>query len=303
MKISQYTTRSTIHKTACVFTFNSIEILESNCPWDVLFIAESSNRVGSDQGWAQVEQFMIQLVNQLTSPDNRFAEISFPVFPQSARIDFRLSDFLDASQRQNRQQVTNAIRNLNWLNTGFTINAVSQSFTLGANDVFACSPNQNTQQCSISGDRTNVQNVAIVIIFTPFDTNQVINQLNTLKQDVIYLIPVGVGNDPNLGNTLGALVSNARLVQAGSVNDLTSVNTINNIVNQLSNCPGPPGPPVFQVGPPGPEGPPGPPGSPGFPGGPGQVGPAGPAFPGPPGPVGPPGNQGPPGGLGRFSAL
>ena len=265
----------------------------------MLFIAESSSRVGF-QGWESVKNFMIQVVNQLTNPDNRFAEISFPVPQQTARIDFRLRDFLDGAQRQDRNQVTNTIRNLQWQNQLFNIRSVSQSFNLGANDVFACTPNPNTQQCFQSGDRTNIQNVAIVIIFTPFDPNQVINELNALKQDVIYLIPVGV-NDPNLGNTLSTLANNARLVQVSNINDLTSPNTVNNILNQLSSCsaPQPPQPPP-NVGPPGPPGPPGPTGGAGFPGGAGPAGPPGPAFPGPAGARGPQGPTGPRGGLGKI---
>ena len=281
------------------YRFTTILISESSCAWDVLFIAESSDRVGF-QGWDLVKNFMIQVVNQLTNPDNRFAEISFPI-QQTARVDFRLRDFLDGAQRQDRNQVVNAIRNLQWLNQPFSVRPVSQSFNLGANDVFACTPTANTQQCFQSGDRTNFQNVAIVIIFTPFDPNQVINELNALKQDVMYLIPVGV-NDPNLGNTLSTLASsNARLVQVVNLNDLTSPNTVNNIINQLSSCQAPQIPPV--VGPPGPAGPPGPPGAPGgpgFPGGPGPAGPAGPGIQGPPGSIGPRGPPGSQGGLGKI---
>ncbi len=274
-------------------------VSESNCEWDVLFIAESSATVGA-AAFSSVRTFMQSVVRGLVNRNTRFSEIYFPQPPFQATVHFQLNTHLDINQVTDRNRVNNAIGSTPYNGLPFSIVAAEDAFRQGSSTVFACTPNSNTDECLRSGDRVNVLNVAIVIIFSPIDTNQLFTQLAALRQDVIYLIPVGIGSRFDLDNTLGALLSNANLIQVQTVGDLTSESTINSLVQQLSVCgPGPPGPGIR--GAPGPIGPPGFPGAPGVPGGPGPPGVRGPGFPGPPGvqgPAGPPGLPG--GGFGKF---
>ncbi len=215
---------------------------ESNCAYDVLFITDASSTVGQ-AGWTEVENLMIQIVQQMVNPDTRFAQVYFPDQNQASSIEFRLNSFL-SNGMTDRNQVINALRRGtagNQLNQIFSVNSVTDSFSVAANNIFACTPDQNNANCAASGDRPNVDNVAIVVLFNQFDASQfsLQVQLNALKADVTYLELLGVNSvlQPSIQPTLAGLARNARFIEMFDASALTSQATVNDVINQLSSCP------------------------------------------------------------------
>ncbi len=179
--------------------------------------------------------FLSNIVRQMTNPDTRFSYITFPA-SNSVSSELRVQLNTNQLGLTSRNAVLNEFDNIRLqppINPGqFTTQSLVDAFSVGARQVFTCSPTATANCEAASGDRPNVQNVAVLVIFSQFDANLVATTLATLQVDVLYLVPVGVGI-----NVPTNLADNAQTVQVFNPNQLRTPVPVNGVIDQLITCP------------------------------------------------------------------
>lgn len=262
--------------------------------WDLQLIAEMPQ---VQQDWQTVQNFMVTLLERLTQintdPRANSLQPNDPTYLRVSEIHIGSQALMgfNLNRYNTRQEMQNAIRNIQWQSRFSSVDSLlSEALRMSHQDVFYCTPTRDPR-CDERGDRTLVQNAAVIILFSSVNLNTILQQLRLFQQDVFLIVPVGININQALLTSLTN--SNQQVYLFNSAQELNLQQNIDRVVSSLAACGvGPPGPPGA---PPGPPGFPGPPGLPGFQGPPG---PPGTVIGAPPGPPGQPGNAGPPGGQG-----
>jgi len=163
----------------------------------VAFIVEDSFLVGSEQGWDVVKRFIIDVINRLNVNtdqrirDDDFTRISLVIHssrnqPGTAQVVFNLNRYSYRAAIVNQ-----GVEPVRWNNGQ---DALAAAISRTATEVFDLESFDGAE--SRNGDRRNVENVAILLLWNRPNLRDPTLQraLQDLRRDVPqYFIPVGMG--------------------------------------------------------------------------------------------------------------